>query len=98
MLVALKKTLVDVGAFVMILLVFMLPYGIMQQNTVFPNGLEDPDLSSVIQYLTTSFLKPYFQLYGEIFIAESTDYAFENVWADTPCVKPLGTVSIFIYQ
>lgn len=89
MLVALKKTLMDVGAFFIILLIFMLPYGIMQQSTVLPNSVEDQSLEKLAASLLRAFFKPYFQLYGEIFVSESTNYDYEQI---DYCVHVLADV------
>ena len=57
----------------------MLPYGIMQQSSVLPNSVEILDWNELCRTLLRAFFKPYFQLYGEIFVSEATDYDFELI-------------------
>ncbi|XP_031570497.1 transient receptor potential cation channel subfamily M member 3-like [Actinia tenebrosa] len=66
--VMIGRMTVDMLSFLLIMLVFLLAYGIAQQAILFPN--EDPSWELISKIL----FRPYFQVYGELFI-EEVDYS-----------------------
>ena len=75
MVMALYKTIVSVGHFFIVVLVFMLPIGVVLENLILPNNGAN---NGLLKYVLKSTFKPYFMLYGEAFLSEVTIDAYEN--------------------
>ena len=75
---ALYKTIVSVGHFFIVVLVFMLPIGVVLENLILPNNGQSSGNLGLLQYVLKAAFKPYFMLYGEAFLSEVTIDAYEN--------------------
>jgi hypothetical protein len=75
---ALYKTIVSVGHFFIVVLVFMLPIGVVIENLILPNNRQSSENLGLLQYVLKAAFKPYFMLYGEAFLSEVTIDMYEN--------------------
>ena len=78
MVMALYKTIVSVGHFFIVVLVFLLPIGVVLENLILPNNGQSFGNLSLLKYVLKAAFKPYFMLYGEAFLSEVTIDKYEN--------------------
>lgn len=76
------RMFMDMVQFLALLIIFILAYGIATQGILYPNEWRIDEILYGIIYT------PYFQIYGELFIAERTTYPFEDGLsaADGTCI------------
>ena len=53
--------------------------GIIQHSSAFPNSLDYKSFGEVVEILLKTCFKPFFMLFGEIFVYESTNYDHEEL-------------------
>ncbi|XP_064619886.1 transient receptor potential cation channel subfamily M member-like 2 [Lineus longissimus] len=88
--IMIRKMMVDLMFFVIILLVFILSYGVASHALLYPNAASDWLLLKNVLYL------PYFQMYGELFL-ENVEAKYDNttdicsrdhnVWKNDPTIQ-----------
>ena len=78
MVMALYKTIVSVGHFFIVVLVFLLPIGVVLENLILPNNGQSFGNLGLLKYVLKAAFKPYFMLYGEAFLSEVTIDKYEN--------------------
>ncbi|CBY38247.1 unnamed protein product [Oikopleura dioica] len=91
---ALYRTLFDVLKFVPIFLLLFLAYGVIQNNLLFPNQQAERDdvASWVFTEFTNIFNRPFFHVFGEIFIAETTTHRYYHT--EAPCTHAFGDINL----
>ena len=59
-------------------MLIFISYGVIQNNLIFPNqqGEREPEGGALVVTFEI-FLKPYFHLFGELFLVETSNYKYE---------------------
>ncbi|CAH1774148.1 unnamed protein product [Owenia fusiformis] len=91
-LVMIRRMMIDLGFFVIILIVFIMGFGVCCQVILYPNSTLDWNL------IVGIMKKPYWQMYGELFLEEiegqedcTTDFALYSNGTLPRCPTYLGT-------
>lgn len=90
LLIALNRTLLDCVKFIPIFLLIFLSYGVIQNNMIFPNQKGERELIGgwFLSNAFEMFLKPYFHIFGELFLVETSTYKYEPI--EIECAHSLG--------